>query len=134
MSTQERLRFWRENEYAAKALIAEAGTTDDIVIVIADARDPLGRDLALASSAKHGVDFEDHERKMIAKGQIPTVVFGVSVAIASKLMSISSPSVSQKLDTAPSLPEGLAFVLIISSGGSTLIVAPVEPQKTVGTS
>ncbi len=129
MSTEERLRFWHENELAVRTLVQQAGTSQGFVAVVADSRDPLGLLLASVSAELAGADFDAHVRKTEAKHQIPTAVFLLETASAKRVLELHMPSIAAKLID---LPEGMIFGVIVSGGSSTLIATRVEPLAPAG--
>ncbi|HEX7603108.1 MAG TPA: hypothetical protein VF316_15935 [Polyangiaceae bacterium] len=116
---------------ALARVMADGGDAQQLVVLILDTTDEVGRGLARALAERHPkLSVEHHERVVLGKGQIPTVLAVIEVALARSLLAESNPSVAARLTAVP--PGGRVRVVSISEGGAVLVHAHVEPARTTG--
>ncbi len=120
---EERLRIWGHNAPTAMLALQNVdptGAWDNLVVIIADMRDPIARTLVDVIGQAEGVDIAAHEAKAEKKGQIPTAAVVLEVSIAVEVFKLlDHPAVSDRLSLAPDA--GHVRAVVISSGSATLL-------------
>ena len=123
----ERVRMWMANAPAAMMALRTAEPSGDwssLVVVIADMRDPVARQLFETFAAKEGFDSKREEAKVEAKGQIPTGTMVITVEAAQGIFQVlDHPQVAANVMKDP--PVGRVRAIVISSGAVSLMHPPV---------
>jgi hypothetical protein len=126
---EERIRMWQHNATAAMMALRSVEPSGDwskLVIIIADMRDPIARQLteAMAHETKEGFDLKAEEEKVERKGQIPTATLVLPVEDAKRIFAIlDHPVVAANIGRAP--PNGHLRAVVISSGACSLMHPPI---------
>lgn len=108
---------------AIAGVMADGGDTSDLVVLVLDTRGDVGGGIARALSARHPkLNVDRHERVVLGKGEIPTAIAIVEVALARALLAESNPTVSKALAVRPPLRR-LRVVAVASGGASLAYVA-----------
>lgn len=119
----ERLRFLSCNEMAiqlAFAKVRAAGQDPDVVAMVIDARDSLGREIAGVVDPEHRVD------RVAGPNMIPTVLMLMPRRAAHAGLRETHPRIAAGL--ANPAPSGAVAVVCIAAEGITLVHVPiVEP-------
>jgi hypothetical protein len=124
-----RLHLLHENVDAIMALLAKVVASGEdlasMVVVVADARDPIGGRLAQAAARLHpGLDADAEAARARALGRIPTVITLIPRKAATPLFRLSNPSVGKGLAHPP--PAGHVHVVAVGAGGATLVAMPLD--------
>jgi hypothetical protein len=91
----------------------------DPVVILADTRDALGRQIALGFGMA-GDDLEKEARRLSASGQTPVLTAAVERARAAMGLESSSPTIGTALARTP--PPGGFFVVVVAFGGNTGLI------------
>jgi hypothetical protein len=126
---EHRLHLLQSNRTAVMVMLQKAVTSglpvEDLVAVVADTRDPVGRPLARAMAEKvPGLDADAETAHAGARDEIPTLVAVVPAKLAVEVFKSSNPSVSAGIRQPVVL--GRVRVVVVGAGGSTLVQAPIE--------
>jgi hypothetical protein len=125
---EERIRMWKHNAPAAMMAlrsIEPSGDWSKLVVIIADMRDPIARQLveAMAHGTK-GFDMKAEEEKVERKGQIPTATIVLDLEVSQKLFqTLDHPVVAANIRRTP--PPGHLRAIVISSGACSLMHPPI---------
>jgi len=125
----KRLDLLHENVEGVMAMLAKVVTSgeaiDDLVVVVADARDPVGALIAQAQAKDSpGLDVDALTARARATGKIPTTITVLPRRTAIRLFSPPSPAVVPEV--AQPIAPGLVRVVVVAAGGSTLVGVPVD--------
>ena len=118
----ERLRFLSCNEMAIQLAVSKqraAGDTLDVVAMVVDARDSLGREIAQAVDADRKAD------RIAGENMIPTLLMLVPRQVAYNGVRESHPTIASAL--AVPTPQGIVPALAIAAEGVTLVHLPIVP-------
>lgn len=129
---RERLHLVDANRALFPVILAKAGgSAIDHVVILADVRDPVGRDLAQAAVEKSGgLDLGREAARTEARGEIPTAVVVVPLLAARILFAESHPTVAKGLAAEPVV--GRVRVVSIAAGGAVLVHAAVDRSAPSG--
>ena len=124
----DRVCFARANVEAAGIMLAgyrrESGDPNgEVVVVVIDVRDPMGRDLVGPEGAQEAL-------RIAGPDEIPTAVAVLPLVIAREIFRVSHPKVARALREEP--PPGRLRVLGVASGGVTLMHLEVEEVVEAG--
>ena len=118
---------------ALARVVADGGDIKQLVVLILDTTDNVGGGIARALAERHPkLGVEHHERVVLGKRQIPTVIAVVPVPAAELLFAETHPGVAGGLGIPP--PCGRVRVVSVASGGATLLHLPTAALRTLGTS
>jgi hypothetical protein len=123
-SVELRLHVWHENQQMAEHILSQQKTLDGQAMILCDTTDEVGGPLSnvLAEKAGCAQQMAEQRQKIEAKGtEFQTTVSVLPVGLVAALM-ISTPTVAEALRRP--CPSGMIYVVIIGSGGTTLIVTP----------
>ena len=132
----KRLGLLHENVDAIMVMLAKViASGEDIarmIVVVADARDPIGAELAQALARNHaGLDAETQAARARELGKVPTVITVLPAKSAIPLFSLSNPPVGAGL--ARPAPAGHVHVVAVAAGGATLVAMPLDLPTGGGT-
>jgi len=131
MSTTDRIQLWFHNKDAAMlALAPVVSKREDIMIVLADMRDPVASPLVKAVAQATKQDTENHIRKVEGKGEIPTAILILPAEIVRMVVADSNPMCAEALQSQP--PEGMVWICVIAYSGTMVFQAPIELVKHAG--
>jgi len=127
-SIEERVRMWQHNALAAMMALRSIEPSGDwakLVVIIADMRDPIARQLTEAmAKSMGGFDLKSEEAKVKQKGQIPTATLVFAAEEAQKIFALlDHPSVASNIMREP--PSGHIRAIVISSGACSLMHPPI---------
>jgi hypothetical protein len=126
---ESRLHLVRANRDAISVMLgrAVAGglTPADAVVLIADQRDSVGREMANAAAEKAGLDATSEAERVQTRGQIPTAIIVMPLAGARLLFAESHPEVARVLTRSPLA--GRVRVVAIAQGAAMLVHAEASP-------
>lgn len=92
-----RLHLLRANRDAIAVMIARAVSAGldaaDVVVIVADQRDTVGRELAEAAAEKAGLKAAGEAWEVERRGEIPTAIIVLNVSAARALFNESHPGV-----------------------------------------
>jgi len=112
-------------------VVTSGEAIDDLVVVVADARDPLGEVIARAMATDSpGLDVDALTARAQALGKIPTTITVLPKKTAIRLFSPPSPAVVPEV--AQPIAPGLVRVVVVAVGGSTLVGVPVPVDLPAG--
>jgi hypothetical protein len=125
-----RLYLLGKNRSAVMVMLSKARRegidVENVAAIVADTRDSVGGPMARAMAERsRGVDADAEAARAEAKDEIPTLVAVVPLNLAVALFADSHPAVSDGLRQ-PLKPGGL-HVVVVASGGATLIQVRAEP-------
>lgn len=125
-----RLYLLRKNRGAVMVMLSKARRegidVENVAAIVADTRDTVGGPMARAMAERStGLDADAEAARAEAKDEIPTIVAIVPLKLAVALFADSHPAVSDGLRQ-PLNPGGL-HVVVVASGGATLIQVKAEP-------
>jgi len=125
----KRLDLLHENVEAVMTMLAKVVTSgesiDDLVVVVADARDPLGEVIARAMATDSpSLDVETLKARARTLGKVPTAIMVLPVRAAIPLFSPPSPALVPEI--AQPIAPGLIRVVVVAAGGSSLVGVPVD--------
>jgi len=124
---QERIRMWEHNATAAMMALRSvepSGDWSDLVVIIADLRDPIARQLTEAMADAKGTDISKEEAKIERKGQIATATLVFDLDTTRKLFqTLDHPLVATHISKVP--PRGHVRAVVISSGACSLMHPPI---------
>lgn len=98
----------------------------DSVVLVADQRDTVGRELAVAAAEQAGLDGDSEAARVQTRGEIPTAIIVVPLAAARMLFAQSHPEVARGLVRRPA--PGLVRVIVVAEGAAMLAHAQVSPH------
>jgi len=128
---QARLHLLDANRDAIAVMLARAATggvaPEGAVVILADQRDAVGRELARAAAEKAGLDADDEAERVQGRGEVPTAIIVVPLAAARMLFSESHPEVEGGLARFPARRQ--VRVVVIAEGSSMLVHAEVSPAR-----
>jgi hypothetical protein len=128
---EARLHFLRANRDAIAVMLTRATAgglaTEAAVVIVADQRDAVGRELARAAAAKAGLDADDEAERVQGRGEVPTAIIVVPLAAARMLFSESHPEVVRGLTRSPG-PRKVR-VVVVANGAAMLAHAEVSPVR-----
>lgn len=128
----KRLSFWEHNREAAMmALSGMDATAEDLMVVVVDMRDKVGKPLVDALAQIKGVSSRAHFEKIEKKGEIPTAIMVLPVEAVARIVAAPNPNVSAALKTGAIMP-GMIWVAIIAEGGTMLMQVANEPIQASG--
>jgi len=126
--------MWMHNAPAAMMALRSAEPSGDwsgLVVVIADMRDPIARQLFESFAERTGFDTKKEEAKVEAKGEIPTGTMVITVEAAQGIFKIlDHPQVAANVTREP--PVGRIRAVVISSGAVSLMHPPIIDMPEVG--
>lgn len=136
MSTADRVYLVRQNSAVIAVALgrALAGGVEvgDLVVLLMDTRDPVGRDLAVAILERSAdLDLDAEEARALRRGEIPTGLALIPVAAVEELFKDTHPAVSATVRRRP--PAGGVRVVVVAGGGATLMHLPVAARGPTGT-
>lgn len=111
----ERLHMLRHNESAVHLMLSKLITQNgpnDLVAVILDTRDEMGRDLA------DHLGVAGQAEEIAGPHRIPTIIGAVGRLDAARAFSETHPKIAAGLSVTP--PPGHVPVIVIASGGITM--------------
>jgi hypothetical protein len=136
-ATESRMHMLQHNRGAVLLMLGSAvreGKAGPFAAIVADTLDHVGGDIARAfvekSDPRAGLDVGAEASKAMAKGQVPTFVCIVPVVLAAAGFAESHPEVSRGLSV-PAKP-GRLPVVVVGSGGATLVQIPTESSAAPG--
>lgn len=110
----DRLHLLHHNESAVQLMVAKLTTQDDdLVAVIIDTRDEMGRELA------EYLGVSGQAEKIAGPDRIPTIIGALPRLDAARAFSETHPKIAAGLSVRP--PPGHVPVIVIASGGITLV-------------
>jgi hypothetical protein len=127
--TQARVAFWNANHAVAMMSLASLPNHEGMVIVVADLRDTIGRSIAEGLAEKG--QLPEHEAKVLKKKEIPTAIMIMPAAVVARVLKVPNPAISDVLRKGTPAAGNL-FVVVIGSGGSTLLQTPDAPVGAAG--
>lgn len=120
---EDRMWLWENNAAQVTKAWREQGSDPDIVLVVADLNDSVGRALGVGIAQIQGNEQQINALILGTRGAIPTAYMLIDRQDLAVALSSNNPNISKRLRTAP--PDGLVYVALIGSGGTTLLAAPV---------
>jgi hypothetical protein len=112
--------FWQANHLAGLQALSLV-PIEDVVLVVADTRDPLAQILVSAFAEKEGMDLADFEEKTVAKEMIPTAHLVLGREDARQIFEgLDLPGVASALANKPPSP-GVVVVLMMEGHSACLI-------------
>jgi hypothetical protein len=115
----------------AKA-IASGRAIDDVAVIVADTRDPIGRAMAQSLAENDpALDPEALASRALALGKVPTLITVLPAKSAVPLFSLSNPPVGTGL--ARRAPAEHVHVVAVAAGGATLVAMPLDLPTRGGT-
>jgi hypothetical protein len=132
---ERRMHLLKHNRAAVMVMLGKArgeGKGSALVAIVADTTDVIGRDIASAFAEKSdpSLDVGAEARRVQARGEIPTFVVVVPLALAATGFALSHPNIAKGLGQ-PARPGALPIVLV-GSGGATLVHVAAEPTSSRG--
>ena len=101
-------------------VIASGKAIDDVAVIVADTRDPIGRTMAQSLAENEpGLDPEALASRALALGKVPTLITVLPAKSAVPLFSLSNPPVGAGL--ARRAPAEHVHVVAVAAGGATLV-------------
>ena len=126
---QARLHLLDANRNAIAVMLARSTAggvaPEGAVVILADQRDAIGRELARAAAEKAGLDADDEAERVQGRGEVPTAIIVVPLAAARMLFSESHPEVERGLARFPAPRQ--VRVVVIAEGSAMLVHAEVSP-------
>lgn len=128
---QARLHLLDANRDAIAVMLARSTAggvaPEGAVVILADQRDAVGRELARAAAEKAGLDADDEAERVQGRGEVPTAIIVAPLAAARMLFSESHPEVEGGLARPPG-PRKVR-VVVIAEGSAMLVHAAVSPAR-----
>lgn len=134
--SEERLRFWLANAPVAMMALKKTAPNGDyrnLVVIITDMRDVVARTITEAIGQIEKVDIPAHEAKAEKKGEIPTGILVLEVALTAEVFEETDhPGIAAGLRRVP--PPGHIRAVIVSSGAVMLLHPPIIRVPEAGQS
>jgi hypothetical protein len=130
-SIELRLHIWRENQAMAEHILSQQKTLEGQVLLLCDVNDDVGGPLSkvLAEKAGCAQQMIEQRQKIEAEGKaFQTTVAVLPIGLVAALVEVTNPKIAEALKKPA--PSGMMPVVIIGSGGTTLIVTPQPARRS----